>query len=359
MKIFNTIIITLLLLSSVAFAKSVGAITALQGSASILRDTQEIEATLGAKLNEKDSITTKDATKVQVVFDDDTTITIGKNSNFSINEYLYEESKEPTAKFGLVNGAMRTITGKIGKIAPDKFSVQTKTATIGIRGTNFTIIAELDGSSRVYCTFGAISVSIRGELSTVTQGFYVVVSPDGKRSEPMKFTPAELGKMKDDNFSSIENQKEKESKQVKESTELLTTTDAKTQIDTTRVEKFDLDVKDITKHTTDATQVNIVNKIEEIEAARITAEAARISAEAAAAEAARIAAEAAAAEAARIAAEAAAAEAARIAAEAAAAEAARIAAEAAAAAAAAAAATPTTPSNPTSPNQSPYGSYGI
>ena len=201
MKVLNRIILFVMLGSSFVFANVVGTITALKGTAFIVRDGKNIQATLGASLNEKDSIKTKDKSKVQVIFKDETIITIGKKSNFSIDEYLFDDNNAPKAKFGLISGAMRTITGKIGKIAPDRFSVKTKTATIGIRGTNFSILAGADGSTKVFCTFGAISVSMKGVTSIVPQGFYVRVSASGERSKPIKFTPKDLKQMRAESFT--------------------------------------------------------------------------------------------------------------------------------------------------------------
>lgn len=272
MKIFNKIIASLMLVSSVVFANSVGTITALSGSASIVRGGENIVATLGAALSDKDSITTKENSKVQVIFNDETIVTIGKNSNFSIDEYLYEENKTPTAKFGLVSGAMNTITGKIGKVAPDKFSVKTKTATIGIRGTNFAVEAKEDGSSVVYCTFGAITVSINGETSTVTQGFYTVVSPAGKISTPTKFTPQALDKMRSNSFTSTSSKKEdvkeqseakkedvaelktEEAKEVSDATSTITSDDIETPMDAIEVQDIDTLVSDLEEQTSDAIQ---------------------------------------------------------------------------------------------------------
>ncbi|MDD2448358.1 MAG: FecR domain-containing protein [Sulfurimonas sp.] len=201
MKILKNIAIILMLTSSLLFAKSVGTITALKGKALISRDGTEIVAKLGAGLEEKDTLTTKKEGQVQIIFDDETIITVGNNSSFSINEYLYEESKAPSAQFGLFSGAMRTITGKIGKMAPENFKVKTKTATIGIRGTNFTVVANQDGSSNIYCTLGAISVNSPEKDSTVTQGFYISVSQGGAMSKPIKFTPAELESALEQSFS--------------------------------------------------------------------------------------------------------------------------------------------------------------
>lgn len=254
MKILNRIILSLMLLSSFALANVVGTITALKGSASIDRDGSNIVAALGAKLNEKDTIKTEDKSKVQVIFNDETIITIGKNSNFSISEYLFEESKTAVAKFGLFSGAMRTITGKIGKVAPDKFSVATKTALIGIRGTNFTILAAEDGTTQVFCTFGAISVTVSGEVSTVSQGFYVVVSSDGTKGAPIKFTPKELNQMRSDTFTENQDEKEEKSSELKEATGAVSSSDVDTPIDGTTVDHSTILVSDISDSATDSAQ---------------------------------------------------------------------------------------------------------
>ena len=192
-----------LIMSLPLLAKSVATLTAMKGNVSIENSSGTSHATLGALLEEKDSVITADRSKAQLIFEDETVVTVGKNSNFSIKTYLYEAGHEPRAEFGLLKGAMSTITGKIGKIAPEKFVVKTKTATIGIRGTNFTVIVLEDASQRVYCTYGAISVMINSETSIVKQGFYANVSSSGEVSVKA-FSANELVGMKRDNFGKNE-----------------------------------------------------------------------------------------------------------------------------------------------------------
>lgn len=270
MKNFAKILTLIVLLNIALYANAVGTITALSGSASILRDSQSIEATLGATLHQKDVIKTSDATKVQMIFSDDTIISIGKNSNFSIDEFMFESSDAPSAKFGLLSGAMRTITGKIGKVAPDKFSVKTKTATIGIRGTNFSIFAAADGSAKVFCTFGAISVTAGGATSIVSQGFYIQVSPDGTRSEPIKFTPQELKEQQDESLSSAndDSSSDADSSQTDESSSETASSDetstlqTDSPVDTSSNEDLGLVVKDITERASDSAQMKATESID-------------------------------------------------------------------------------------------------
>jgi hypothetical protein len=116
----------------------VGEITALKGEANVIRQNQTIPAKIGLKLEKEDNIKTFKNTKMQVIFKDNTVITIGKNSLVKISDYLFD-NENSTAKFKLSHGIMKTLTGKIGKFAPKRFKIRTKNASIGIRGTYFVV----------------------------------------------------------------------------------------------------------------------------------------------------------------------------------------------------------------------------
>ncbi|EDZ62807.1 hypothetical protein SMGD1_1727 [Sulfurimonas gotlandica GD1] len=247
MKLLTKIVLLVFLLSAAMFAKDVATVTALNGKAFVEREGTKVEITIGASLQEKDTILTDDKAKVQIIFTDETIVTVGKNSNFSISEYMFEDSQEPVAKFAMIKGAMRTITGKIGKIAPDKFQVQAKTALIGIRGTNFSVLVGEDDSVNVYCTYGAISVTVDGTEHVVQQGFYISVSPDGK-VEIKEFSPQDLKDMKDKNFGKSASKKGNATDDATASNE--------GQIDTTTEEMDNIVIKDISDSVVDAEQTS-------------------------------------------------------------------------------------------------------
>ena len=115
---------------------------------------------------------------------------------------------------------LRTITGKIGKISPDKFQVKTKTATMGIRGTRFTLLAPPAGPMQAFCSLGAIVIGIPlsgdslGQESgsghtpiTLPQGSTVSVLPSGKFTKVQKFTAADLDKALKENFATPQKKK--------------------------------------------------------------------------------------------------------------------------------------------------------
>jgi len=244
-QLIKTVFI-LLALSLTLIAKDVATVTALNGEAFIQRGNTKVTVILGIKLQEKDIIITSEKAKVQVIFSDETIITIGKNSNFSISEFLYEEDTEPVAKFSMLKGAMRTITGKIGKIAPEKFTVKAKTATIGIRGTNFTVNMTEDGTTNVYCTFGAISTTISGTQYIIEQGHFIAIAPDGT-SEIKEFQADDLKEIKKQ-FSKSE---KKDGIVSNDSSEA-----EQSQIDTTTEDLDNVIIQDISDSLTDSNQLS-------------------------------------------------------------------------------------------------------
>lgn len=134
--------IIIFLLFSITFVfASVGKITSAKGEVFVLRDSSNLQAKSGFLLELNDKVITKDKSKALLLFNDKTTITVGKNSNLSVNEFVmdYNTPSNSKAKFGFGKGVFRTITGKIGKINPKGFEIKTKSASIGIRGTIFRV----------------------------------------------------------------------------------------------------------------------------------------------------------------------------------------------------------------------------
>lgn len=188
LKIFLT---ALLFFASSLFA-SVGKISAVNGDVSIVRAAKTIKAVAGAAIEEKDTLKSAKGSAAQLVFNDNTVITVGSATVFSVEEYMFND-KEPKARFNVGEGSFKAITGKIGKIAPDKFKLETKTATIGIRGTH--ILGNFYGGVlTVACTKGAITVTANipgAEPIVVPQGQITKATISGVEP-PRVFTPGEL-----------------------------------------------------------------------------------------------------------------------------------------------------------------------
>lgn len=198
-------LLLLLLFGVSLLGASVGNITALNGTAFIERGSGKLSAALGGSLETKDTVVTAKNGKAQLTFKDNTIITVGKESRFSVEEYLFDATPDSKAKFNMLSGTIRAMSGKIGKIAPDKFMVKTKTATIGIRGTDFIVRVSSNGEITILCMQGSIIVRSADGLNNVIvpAGSFITLSAEGIMSEVKEFTQEELKKVLDEglNFS--------------------------------------------------------------------------------------------------------------------------------------------------------------
>lgn len=180
-----------LLLSTPAWA-SIGKVSLLKGEATASRNNQSIELMNGTNIEEHDFIATRANSQIQLTFEDKTVITLGSESTLDIQDYL-NDANNPKAKFKFNQGTFKTITGQIGKKAPENFNLETKTATIGIRGT---IVGGIVTSGSIFCLSGTITVAPLGMpnvINVVPTGQVIHVrTPDAPPAPPAPFTPAEL-----------------------------------------------------------------------------------------------------------------------------------------------------------------------
>jgi hypothetical protein len=87
------------------------------------------------------SVITAPGSRVTLRFDDGQVVALHENTEFRIAEFYYRP-QEPTADravFVLLRGALRVVTGKLGKRNHDAFALQVPQAMLGIRGTDFMV----------------------------------------------------------------------------------------------------------------------------------------------------------------------------------------------------------------------------
>ena len=125
---------------------NIGRVYALRGEANVQRENKTIKLKVGDYLKEKDRVQTADRTKMQIVFKDRTIMTLGKNSELSLDEYVYNTASKSKLLFGMKKGILKSITGKLAALNPKNFSIKTENSTIGIRGTTFVLKVEEDAT---------------------------------------------------------------------------------------------------------------------------------------------------------------------------------------------------------------------
>ncbi len=93
---------------------------------------------VGMTLQEGDRLTTAEGGTAIVKLQDGTRMTVRPNSELVLAQYKFRENAPDNSMvMQLVRGGLRAITGLISKNAPNAARIQTSTATIGIRGTDF------------------------------------------------------------------------------------------------------------------------------------------------------------------------------------------------------------------------------
>lgn len=187
--------LAIILLSLLPLLAEVGKVTFIKGDVFLLREGKLKPAMVGMQLEEKDKISTKKDSLAKLIFADKSAISIGSKSEFSIQNYLFDEKKNSSAEFKMRKGVFRMITGKIAKISPDKFKLKTKTVTIGVRGTIFSGVIE-KGKEEFFCEKGTIYVSSRGVSIDIAKGYKTHVVPGRKPMAPQRYKPSDLKKVR-------------------------------------------------------------------------------------------------------------------------------------------------------------------
>lgn len=135
MNIMRITIATVMLLSINLYA-FVAEVTRVNGSVQVTHANNSTDnIVLKTLLDKGDTIKVASNARTQMRFNDGTVITLGRDSIFSIDNYLFDSEKTSKAEFNIIKGSFKFLTGKIGKIAPERFKLKAKSATIGIRGT--------------------------------------------------------------------------------------------------------------------------------------------------------------------------------------------------------------------------------
>jgi hypothetical protein len=142
-------------------------------------DGRSRPAAKGLELQSGDRVVTGSG-RAQIRFTDGAYVSLQPNSDFSIREYQYEGKTDGTEKgvFGLLRGALRTVTGAIGRVNRGAYQIQTPTATIGIRGTGGLIQILPDGATLVTGNSGVWSLTNRAGSVDVPAGKAAKAGPN-------------------------------------------------------------------------------------------------------------------------------------------------------------------------------------
>lgn len=151
------------------------------------------ELVIGQPVIFNEHVTTNPAGQTQILFVDESTMSVGPNSDLVIDRFVYNPATGTGAMTAnLARGIFRYIGGKLSK-QPNAVTITTPAATIGIRGA--VVLIEVDPSGRVAVIFeygkGVTVTGRNGATQTITRpGYEVVVdAPGASPSAPFPALP--------------------------------------------------------------------------------------------------------------------------------------------------------------------------
>ena len=136
---------------SFGVSAQIGTVSELNGTpGSIERQTGEsLTATLSGGIESLDNIETENG-RLKIEFLDKTQVSLTEHTFMEINEYVYDpDPSKSRMALNFVQGTARFATGGLGLVPKQNITIQTPTATIGIRGTDFTTTVDELGRSLV------------------------------------------------------------------------------------------------------------------------------------------------------------------------------------------------------------------
>jgi hypothetical protein len=116
----------------------------VNGTATVVRQGRTISAKIGLDIYQYDTLRTGSDGSIGVIFNDDTSLSLGPGSMLVIDEFVFapREGKYSIA-LRMVKGTVAYFSGLISKLAPESAHIETPTSSIGIRGTKF--VARVEG----------------------------------------------------------------------------------------------------------------------------------------------------------------------------------------------------------------------
>jgi hypothetical protein len=175
-------------------AGSIGGIVEQSGdTGSIVRlSGEQLSAELETSIVSFDEVETENG-RLKIEFVDQTQVSLTEHTYMEIDEYVFDpDPSKSKMALNFVQGTARFATGSLGLVAKENIQIQTPTASIGIRGTDFTTTVDELGRSLVIllpdedCTgtvrleegckpSGSITVTNQGGTVTLDQAYQAVM----------------------------------------------------------------------------------------------------------------------------------------------------------------------------------------
>ncbi len=177
LKYFAVLVLSLcVFFPQAAFAAAddgvIGTILEVEGSATVTPEGgQPAAAAVNAPVHLNDVVKTAAASRVFILFIDNTQLTLSENTQARVDNYVFDpdNNTDNKASYSVMQGAFQYVSGLIGKKDNPDVHVDTPVGSIGIRGTNFWG-GDLDGEYNVAVLDGRVALKTDAGEELVNKG---------------------------------------------------------------------------------------------------------------------------------------------------------------------------------------------
>jgi hypothetical protein len=188
----STLVALLLLVASSSWA-GIGVVAEHKGTGcQVERNKTKMSGNKGAAIESMDTYVTSSCSS-NITFKDDTKVRVTENSRLVIDDFVYDPKNSDAGKLVMKvgMGTVRYASGQIAKNNPQQVNIKTPTATVAVRGTDFTMTVDEAGQSLILllpsckdpadiktyeleeqrCKVGSIDVTTSAGSVTLNQAF--------------------------------------------------------------------------------------------------------------------------------------------------------------------------------------------
>ena len=210
LTIVNVFLFLTILSSDLSAADTIGNIVEFKGSASLTREAGENFVVTGAFIPDiemNDTAETENG-RIKIEFLDEAELSLTENTKVYIDRVYYDpDPSKSKMAMRMAMGTARFASGRLGMVNQNNIDIQTPTASIAVRGTDFTTTIDELGRSLVVLLpdaygnpSGVIEVSNLGGTVTLDEAYAATMvstldSPPTPRVQLSNITPAMIDNM--------------------------------------------------------------------------------------------------------------------------------------------------------------------
>ena len=111
----------------------------------------------GSKIFYGDTINVETNSNAQILFLDETVMTLGENTELTVDDFVYDpQTNDGNFVTNIKSGIVKTISGKISENNPDNLEIKIPNGSLGVRGTEFLVSSDLNNNESTVVLLGQV-----------------------------------------------------------------------------------------------------------------------------------------------------------------------------------------------------------